>query len=73
MSDLGYTKHLSVTIQRTKHRIGFQTGCSVGHLIGLLKQMPLTATVDEVFCESGEDTISPDVTIIQFHEEVRSE
>lgn len=77
MSDLGYTKHLSVTIQRTKHRIGFQTGCStrytVGHLIGLLKQMPLTATVDKVFCESGEDTISPDVTIIQFHEEVRSE
>jgi hypothetical protein len=73
MSALGYTKRLSVTIQRTKHRIGFQSGCTVGHLIELLKKVPLEATVDEVFCDSGDDRISPDITIIEFHEEVRSE
>jgi hypothetical protein len=73
MSYFGYKKGLSVTIHRTKHRVGFQNGCSVRHLIELLTKVPLEATVDEVFCDSGENSVAPDITIIHFHEESRSE
>ena len=69
MSLLGYTKTLSIKVERTKHRVGFRVGTRVRELLKLLQSVPPDATVDEVICHEGE----PDVTTIEFHEEARME
>lgn len=66
----GYSKTLSVRIQRTKHKIGFGIGTTVRDLIDMLKQVPALATVDEVVSDDEDD---PNGTTIEFHEESRVE
>ena len=70
MSLLGYTKTLTLKVQRTKHRVGFRTGTRVRELLDLLKSVPLDARVDEVLCEHDEE---PGVTTIEFHDETLAE
>jgi hypothetical protein len=66
MSNIGYTRTLTVQIQRSKHRIGFRAGTRVEDLIALLKQVPAGSQVDEVI-DLHED--EPGVVTIEFHEE----
>lgn len=66
----GYSKTLSIRIERTKHKIGFNVGTTVRELIDMLKQVPANATVDEVVSDHDDD---PNATTIEFHEESRVE
>jgi hypothetical protein len=66
----GYSKALSVKIERTKHKIGFSVGTTVSELIDMLRQVPASATVDEVLVDHEDD---PNATTIEFHEESRVE
>lgn len=68
MAELGYTKTLTVKIQRSKHKIGFRVGMKVEDLIDLLKQVPTGSQVDEVIDTHAADT---DIVTIEFHEESR--
>ena len=68
MSNIGYTKTLTIKVQRSKHKIGFRVGMLVEDLIELLKQVPVGSQVDEVIDSHEAD---PDIATIEFHEESR--
>jgi len=68
MAEIGYTKTLTVKVQRSKHKIGFRVGMRVEDLIDLLNQVPAGSRVDEVIDSHDAD---PDISTIEFHEESR--
>jgi hypothetical protein len=67
---MAYEVIRTVKVVRTKHRVTFTVGATVGDLIAWLTKVPPGATVDEVV-ESIEE--GSNVAYIEFHEEKRAE
>ena len=63
---IGYTKTLETRISRIKHLVVFRNGTTKIDLIGMLKDVPDLAVVDEVLEDLG--SLSG-LSSIQFHEE----
>ena len=65
---MSYSKTSTVKILRTKHKIGFAIGETVGSLLESINKVPPDATIDEIIIDDSGGIIT-----IEFHEECREE